>query len=103
MYDVTARRHAERSDGEPVNVGEPASVAAVVVHADYPSHPPRGGRRLQVLRIARHRASERHVSLEIHDFDIRGVDQRVKAELGFDRRMDVLGLTHLHESFPLGE
>jgi hypothetical protein len=27
--------------------------------------------------------------------DIRGVDQRVEGELGFDRRAEVLGLAHL--------
>jgi hypothetical protein len=30
---------------------------------------------------------------------IRGVDQRVEAELGLDGRADVLGLAHLTESF----
>jgi hypothetical protein len=34
LYDVTARRHAQHSDGEPVNVGEPASVAAKAAAID---------------------------------------------------------------------
>jgi hypothetical protein len=46
----------------------------VVMHADHRGDPPRGGRRLQVLRIARHRASECHISPDVHDWDIRGVD-----------------------------
>jgi hypothetical protein len=34
MYDMSARRHAQHSDGEPVNVGEPASVAAKAAAID---------------------------------------------------------------------
>ena len=66
----------------------------VVVHAGHPGDPPRGGRRLQVLREARHRAGEVYVSADVHDSDIRGVDPGVEAQLLFDRRADVLVLAH---------
>ena len=34
MYDVTARRHAQHPDGEPVNAGKSASVAAKAAAID---------------------------------------------------------------------
>ena len=76
----------------------------VVVHPGHPGDPPRGGGRLQVLGVARHGAGEGHVSGDVPDGDIRGVDQRVEAEFGLDCRADVLGLAywvlaHLPASF----
>src|SRR6185437_8970015 len=60
----------------------------VVVHAGHPGDPPRGGRCPQVLGVAR------HVAGDVPDGDVRGVDERVEAEFGVDRRADVLGLAH---------
>ena len=39
-----------------------------------PGHPPRGGRRRQVLRVARHGAGEPHIPADVPDRDVRGVD-----------------------------
>src|SRR5262249_34897315 len=72
----------------------------VVVHGGYPGDPTRGGRRLQVLRVARHRAVECYISADAYDGDTRWVDHRVEAEFCFDGRTDVLGLGHLPDPFP---
>src|SRR5262249_5054761 len=61
----------------------------VVVHGGHPGDPAGGGRRLQVLRVARHRAGEVYISADVHDRDICGVDKRVEAEFRFDGRADV--------------
>jgi len=66
----------------------------VVVHAGHPGDPPRGRRCPQVLGVARHGAGKGHVAGDVPDGDVRGVDQRVEAEFGVDRRADVLGLAH---------
>src|SRR5271165_382418 len=72
----------------------------MVVHPGHPGDPPRGGGRLQVPRVALHRAVECYLAVDVPDGDVLRVDARVEAELGFDRRTDILGLTHWPESSP---
>jgi hypothetical protein len=57
-------------------------------------HAPGRRRRFQVLGIAGHGAVEGHVPVDVHHRDVRGVDQRVVAELALHRVADVLGLAH---------
>src|SRR6516162_2980444 len=47
--------------------------------------------RLEVLRIVRYGAVERDVPVEVHDVNVRVVDQRVELELRVDCLADVLG------------
>src|SRR6516162_2980442 len=51
----------------------------------------RGRGRLEVLRIVRYGAVERDVPVEVHDVNVRVVDQRVELELRVDCLADVLG------------
>src|SRR5713101_4991817 len=58
----------------------------------------RGG--LQVLRVARHGAVERDVPVDVHDMNVRVVDERVELELRVDGLADALGGAHSCVPFP---
>src|SRR6185437_6932881 len=51
-----------------------------------------------VLRVARHGAVERHVPVNVHDADVRGVNQRVVPKLGFDGLANILCFSHFFTS-----
>jgi hypothetical protein len=53
-----------------------------------------GGGSLQVLRIARYGAVESDVPADVHDMNVRVVDERVELELCFDRVPDIFGRAH---------
>jgi hypothetical protein len=71
----------------------------VVLHLLHAGDAPRGRGCLQVLGVAGHGAVERHVPVDVLHRDIRVVDERVVAELGFHCVADVFGLAHQPASF----
>src|SRR5271165_3189626 len=50
--------------------------------------------RLPVLRVARHRAVEGHISVNVLDVDAGRVQERLITEFPFHRLADVLGIAH---------
>jgi hypothetical protein len=54
-----------------------------------------GGGGLQVLRIARDGAVKSHVPADVHDMNVRVVDERVELELCLDCLADVFGGAHV--------
>jgi len=66
----------------------------MIVHIGHAGDPLRRGRRLQILRIARHGAVERHLPGDVLHGDVRRVYQRVELQLRLDRLADIRGLSH---------
>ncbi len=71
----------------------------VVVHVLHAGDAPPGGGGLQVLRVARHGAVERHLPVHVPDGDVCRVDERIEGELCFDCLEDIFGLAHLPNPF----
>jgi hypothetical protein len=72
----------------------------VIVHVPDPGHALSGGGGLQVLRIARDGAVESHVPVDVHDMNVRVVDERVELELCLDCLAGVFGGAHCCAPFP---
>src|SRR6266550_3438518 len=74
----------------------------VIVHVPDAGHALSGDDGLQVLRIARDGAVESHVPVDVHDMNVRVVDERVELELCLDCRADVFGGAHCCAPFLSG-
>src|SRR2546430_1959547 len=72
----------------------------VIVDARDAGHALSGGGGLHVLRIARDGAVESRVPVDVHDMNVRVVDERVELELCLDCREDVCGGAHCCAPFP---
>ncbi len=67
----------------------------MIVHVPDAGHALSGGGGLQVLRIARDGAVDGDVPVDVHDMNVRVVDERVELELGLDRLTEPLPIGHI--------